>query len=307
MLNFLLWLILFTALSSAALVAAAYFHSLYILDPSKRRRRLDAFPDQFGLPHENLTFRTADGVAIKGWFVPATEKSARTIICLHGYGTNRSSVMPHTYFLREHGFNLMYFDFRGCGESQGKVASIGCLEAQDLKAALAFLKLNKEQEAEQIGLYGISMGAAVAIHEAASNPEIKCLVSEATFASYEKVVGRWAWNHFKIPYYPLVPLALMFVRMKLHTDPEPLSPQYRIAHISPRPVFIIHGSHDNLVSARDARLLYRHCGEPRQLWIVPGATHGKCAETGGKQYHDKMADFFTRNMPEPSQNQAGAE
>ena len=300
MLNFFLWLILFIVFSAAALVVAAYFHSLYILDPSKHRKRLECFPDQFGLPHENISFRTEDNLTLRGWFIPAPDLSNRTIVCLHGHASNRSIVMSHTYFLREHGFNLLYFDFRGAGESQGKMSSVGCLEARDLKAALEFLKQNKEMESEHIGIYGISMGAAVAINEAADNPAIECLVSEAAFASYEKVVGKWAWNHFKIPYYPLVPLALFFVRMKLGVNPEPLSPKYRINKISPRPLFIVHGSHDNLVSARDARQLYRMAGEPRQLWIVPGASHGKCAETGAKQYKDKLSGFFLTNLPEPS-------
>jgi len=299
MFAFILWLILFIVFSAAALVVAAYFHSLYILDPSKHRKRIEFFPDQFGLPHENISFRTEDNLTLKGWFIPAPEFSSRTIICLHGHASNRSIVMSHTYFLREHGFNLLYFDFRGAGESQGKISSVGYLEGRDLKAAMQFLRDNKEQEAEHIAIYGISMGAAVAINEAADNPAIECVISEAAFASYEKVVGKWAWNHFKIPYYPLVPLALFFVRMKLRANPEPLSPRHRIGGIAPRPIFLVHGSHDNLVAARDARLLYRLAGEPRQLWIVPGASHGKCAEIGGKQYKDKLSEFFLQNLPEP--------
>ena len=111
-----------------------------VLHPISKRKPLDAWPDQFKLPYENVTFRTEDKVQLKGWFIPAPEESEKTIILMHGWGMNRADILKNTYFLHDLGFNLFYFDFRALGESGGKTSSIGYLELKDITAAISFLK-----------------------------------------------------------------------------------------------------------------------------------------------------------------------
>ena len=163
-----------------------------VLHPVSKRKALDAWPDQFGLPYENVTFKTQDNVQLKGWFITSPEVSDKTIILMHGWGMNRSDILKNTYFLRDLGFNLFYFDFRALGESGGKTSSIGYLELKDVSAAISFLKQTRPQFCAKIGLYGLSMGGMVAICETAHNPEIACVVAEASYYSFRRVVSRWA-------------------------------------------------------------------------------------------------------------------
>ncbi len=251
-----------------------------VLHPVSKRKALDAWPDQFGLPYENVYFKTEDKVQIKGWFIPSEEYSAKTIILMHGWGMNRSDILKNTYFLRDLGFNLLYFDFRALGESGGKTSSIGYLELKDVAAAVRFL----------------TMGGMVAICEAAHNPEISCVVAEASYYSFRRVVSRWAWVHHKVPYFPLIPIILHYIRKYLGVNPERYSPKYNIPKIAPRPVFIIHGRYDNLVPAAQAKMLFKKAGEPKEIWLVPGAKHNKCAEVGGFEYKQRLADFFRQYL-----------
>jgi pimeloyl-ACP methyl ester carboxylesterase len=289
----ILWLVFFIILFSAALLAAAYYHSKALLDPAKHRTPISIWPDKFNLIFEPVEFMSADGVQLKGWFVPADEFSDKTIILCHGWGTNKGEVMSNTYFLQSLGFNLFYFDFRGNGESGGSLSSVGYLETRDFEAAYAYLKDVKGEQAQELGVYGISMGAAVSAYCAARLPDIKCFACEAAFSSFAVVAGRWAWLNMKIPYYPLMPLTLMFVRMRLKTDPEPFSTVYNIDKISPRPIFFIHGSHDALAPVAQAKALFEKAGEPKHMWVVPGAGHAKCAEIGGNEYRQRLGKFFT--------------
>ena len=265
------------------------------LHPAAKRKPLDVWPDQYKLPFENVYFKTEDGVQIKGWVIP-NPSSDKTIILMHGWGMNRGDVFKNTYFLHDLGYNLMYFDFRALGESGGTVSSIGYLEVKDLQAAIQFLKDTRPFACEKIGLYGLSMGGMVAICEAAQNPEIKCVVAEASYYSFRRVVSRWAWVHNKVPYFPLMPIVLHYMRRNLAANPERYSPKYNIPKIAPRPVFIIHGRYDNLVPAAQAKMLFKCAGEPKEIWLVPGAKHNKCAEVGGYEYKQRLADFYKKYL-----------
>ncbi|MBU2573194.1 MAG: alpha/beta fold hydrolase [Elusimicrobia bacterium] len=291
------WL-LFSVLALAILaVVTAYFKSYAITQPPKRRTPVVYHPDQYGLVYEVIDFATADGLQLKGWFIPAAGgETGKTIILCHGWGANRGELMRDTHFMAGHGFNLFYFDFRGSGESGDAISSVGYLETRDFDAAYEFLKNQRPRACERTGLFGASMGGSVAVYAAAKYPELKCLLLENTFLSYRRVVANFSWLRMKVPYWPLVPMTLFFVKMKLGADPEPFSPAHNIAAVKV-PAMFINGDHDDLVPLADAETLYGLCrSEKKQMWAITGSTHGKCAEIGGEVYKNKISKFFTENL-----------
>ncbi len=298
------WL-LFSLCALCALAAfVSYRKRADIIQPA-RKSVLSFTPDNFKLAYETIEFATADGVRLRGWFIPAPGgESGRTIIFCHGWGSNRGETLRNTQFLAEKGFNLFYFDFRASGESKGTLSSVGYLETRDFDAAYEFLKTNRPQAAESVGVFGTSMGGSVAIYAAAKYPELVCLIAENTFPSYNKVVANWSWSRMKTPYYPLVALTLFFVRRKLKADPEPYSPLYSVGAVK-APVLFINGDHDDLVPVSDAERLFGMCpSAKKQMWVVAGASHAKCAEVGGEVYREKVARFFSENLPEPAPEKA---
>lgn len=298
--NTILWIILSIVLllgiALLIMVWVCQYTAKKVLHPVSKRKPITLWPDQMGLAYENVTFQTEDKVQLKGWFITSPEFSDKTIILMHGWGMNRADIFKNTYFLRELGYNLFYFDFRALGESGGKTSSIGYLELKDSAAAIRFLKETRPQFCEKIGLYGLSMGGMVAICEAARTNDIACVVAEASYYSFRRVVSRWAWVHHKIPYFPVLPLVLHYIRKQLGVNPERYSPKYNIPKIAPRPVLLIHGRYDNLVPAAQAKLLYKCAGDPKEIWLVPGAKHNQCAEVGGYEYKERLADFFRKYL-----------
>ncbi len=278
------------------IVFIAYKQSNRILFRNAKKGPLTFFPDQFKLPFENITFKNKSGIELKGWFIPAAVKSDKTIMFLHGWGLNKGDILANTFFLREKNFNLFYFDFRSSGESQQGPSSIGYFETEDAQSALDYITSIHPEETKHMGLYGLSMGAAVAVYTAAYNKQIECLIIEACYYSYEKVVARWARLHKHVPYFPLVALILFFVRKRLGVNPEDYSPRYNIKKIAPRPILIINGKLDNLAPRHDARALFLEARHPKQLWIVSEATHTDCSQTAGPFYQERLAEFFTKHL-----------
>ncbi|OGS12412.1 MAG: hypothetical protein A2234_02955 [Elusimicrobia bacterium RIFOXYA2_FULL_58_8] len=290
------WFLFAIGAAAALAVYVSYGKTTEIIRPL-RKSAVMYTPDQYKLPYETIDFATADGVRLRGWFIPAAGgESGQTIILCHGWGSNRGELLRDTHFLQEQGFNLFYFDFRASGESKGSVSSVGYLETRDFDAAYDFLKANRPGAAEAVGVFGTSMGGSVAIYAAAKYPEIVCLLAENTFLSYNGVVANWSWRRLKTPYFPLVAMILFFVRRKLKADPEPYSPRYSVARVK-IPVMFINGDNDDLVPLADAEALFGMCpAEKKQMWMIAGASHAKCAEVGGEVYRHKVAAFFRENL-----------
>ena len=283
-------------LLTVIIVFVAYEQSNRILKRRTKSSLLTVSPAQFQVPFEELIFKNEEGLSLKGWFIPATKQSDKTIILLHGWGLNKGDILSHTVFLREEGFNLFYFDFRGSGESSQGVSSIGYLETKDAQSAISYISSVHPEQTKHIGLYGISMGAAVAIYTAAHNKQIECVVAEACYYSYKEVVARWARKHKHVPYFPLVALTLFFVRKRLGLDPEDYSPKNNIKRLHGKPIFIINGKLDNLAPRHDARALFLDARHPKHLWLVAEANHTDCSEKAGAEYPKRLAEFFVKYL-----------
>lgn len=90
-------------------------------------------PRAHGLAYEDVTFSTADGVALSGWYVPSRNGAA--VVLLHGAGSTRSAVLPHAVVLADDGFGVLLYDARGHGRSQGRAMDFGWYGDLDVAAA----------------------------------------------------------------------------------------------------------------------------------------------------------------------------
>lgn len=274
-----------------------YWGAGIILHPPKMSR-MEVFPEQFGLRYEKVSFQTRDGLTLKGWFMPSPHGDERTLIMCHGWGDNKGELLKITHFLNHSsGFNLFYFDNRSHGESEGKITTMGQLELIDFEAAMNYLREYKPQTLARLGVFGLSMGAAVACMALPDAPQIKAAVLESPFTDYSKVVRQWTWNNFGLPYFPFVMFTLFVLRLRVgQPKVDSYSPIRFVGRIAPRPLLVIGGAQDKLMQENDVRALYAAAGEPKQLWIIPGAAHTKCHEVAGLEYETRVAGFFKKNL-----------
>lgn len=252
-------------------------------------------PEELDIPYESLEFTTADDILLRAWMIHSQSPTDRTLFFTHGWGDNKGDMLRRFHSLRDR-FNLFFLDTRAHGESDGAHSSIGYLEAIDFDAAMNTLRENHPLWTKRLGIFGLSMGAAVAIHGMARHPEIRCGIAESPFRSFTEVVRQFCQNKYHLPYYPFVWLTLAIIRWRLGGDPEPCSPQYHVEGVAPRPMFYISGSNDALMPLSEVQAVYERNGNPKELWVVDGATHGRCQETAGKEYLDRVRAFFEKHL-----------
>jgi pimeloyl-ACP methyl ester carboxylesterase len=293
----MIWVAVVPLAVAAAALAACWWGAGVIMHPPAMSP-MWVFPEQFGLRYEKMEFRSADGLTLRGWFIPSPTGDARTIVMCHGWGDNKGELLKMTYFLNEAaGFNLVYFDFRSHGESDGEYTVIGGLEVRDFDAAVTWLRTAKPELSDRVGVFGLSMGAAVTVASMPNHPDLRCAVVESPFSDYRGVVRRWAWNHLKVPRFPLIDLALWCLRRRVGDKTiDRFNPVESAPRIAPRPMFFIAGERDDLMPVEDVRRVYEAAGQVKQLWVVPEAYHAKCREAAGMEYDTRVAGFFERNL-----------
>jgi fermentation-respiration switch protein FrsA (DUF1100 family) len=242
---------------------------------------------------EEVSFPSAgDGIRISGWFFAAPETPAPTIVLCHGIWTGRRECLPLALRFRADGYNVLTFDFRAHGLSDGRFTSVGHHETNDVLGAVEYVKARPETDPDRIGVIGFSMGGAAAIQAAARCPDIAALVSDSAYATFLDAAKYSFRLVTRVPHFPIAPIAMQWARWIVNVDAAQLRPIDVIGRIAPRPVLIAHGELDAIVPVRHAHSLFKAAGEPKELWIDPTAYHVGARDMDTDGYFVRVERFF---------------
>lgn len=247
----------------------------------------DITPESLGLNYEEVSFITSDGVKLIGWWLLNKNPDAKTLILLHGYPADKGDILPALAFLNKR-YNLLLFDFRYLGQSEGRYSTAGVKETEDLRAAINFLK---SRGVGEVGVWGFSMGGAVALMTAAEVPEIKAIVSESSYAKLDLM----ALELYPIPLlkYPLAELTLFWTKLFLGINASKATP-YESAKNLNIPILLIHGTNDEVIPFKNALLIQEVLKDNpwADFWFQENLFHGQQAS----EYQKRIEDFFDRNL-----------
>ncbi len=283
--NIVLALLLIIAL----IILFSFLTFLMSINPGKWP--IEFTPESFDLKYENVTFGTGDNLKLKGWFIPrhqSENKSKGTIIIMHGYPTNKADVLPLSLFLLEE-YNALLFDFRGFGESEGSYTTAGYKEVLDLDAAVDYLKSRKDSK--NIGAFGFSLGASVAIM--GNNKGIKAIVADSPYSSLNNMI-EGMYSNFYFLKYPFVYMIKLYGRLFFGVDTREVSPENAIMAID-TPILIIHGKKDSQIPVNESYLLH-NANKKTELWILDNAGHGETYALNKEEYEKRVLEFFEKHL-----------
>ncbi|MDX1935259.1 MAG: alpha/beta fold hydrolase [Capsulimonadales bacterium] len=237
----------------------------------------------------DVSWRTDDGLTIRGWYFPASNRAA--LILTHGFGENRAEKWELANVFVRKGYGVLLFDWRAHGESDGERVTWGDRERADLTGALDFLSALPDIDRGRIGIVGFSMGGVVAAEVAAQDLRLAAVVLEGTVPSVRETIrqdfSKWGWlSRF--------PAEETIRRSGVNLDATDTVAS--AARIAPRPVFVLHGEIGD-VSREEAGRLFAATGEPHWLWQVPGAGHGDYHRVAAGEYVRRLSAFFDAVLP----------
>jgi len=240
--------------------------------------------DRVGAPHENVSFRTADGLRLRGWYVPS--KNGAAVISFPG----RKGTQDPARILARHGYGVLLFDRRGEGESEGDPNGWGWEGHRDVAAAVRFLQGRPDVEEDRIGGIGLSVGGEMMLESAARTPGLKAVVSEGAGERSVRenldMTGGGKW--LQIP-----SAAALTAGTALFSDnPPPASLKDLVGRIAPTPVFFVYGEHGQPGERNLNPTYYRSAGEPKEIWEVPGSGHVGGIDARPIEYERRVIGFF---------------
>ncbi len=163
------YLLIFTVL---AYITLPFVINRRIYYPSKQLFDVD-------INYEDIFIPVEEGVKINAWYSPPTARDITVIFC-HGNGGNLSFYTEIIGLLQEKGYGVLAIDYRGYGKSTGKPHEAGLYD--DLRAAVNYLKENKNTPEQNMVLWGLSLGGAVVAQIASENNNFRGVLLQSSFA-----------------------------------------------------------------------------------------------------------------------------
>ena len=255
------------------------------------RLAIPGTPADYRLVGEDVRITAGDGIRLSGWLIPArtSRPPAETplVVLLHGYPANKADLLPLATAL--HGrFAVLLVDLRYFGSSGGRATTLGFRERGDLRRVI---DAAAERGYVRIGMFGYSLGGAVALMTAADDPRVRAVAAWAPFADLH-ALAREIYGVFWVFKYPLVELMRLWGRVFLGGDITRPTPEMAAARLT-IPVQL-------WASRDDEQIPFAHAER-----LTRALTHNPRVEThfttGGHNdriegFERRLGDFFARAL-----------
>lgn len=243
-------------------------------------------PSQYGLSPEEVAIVTEDGLRLAGWLLP--RPGAPAVVLLHGYPAERADLLPLAATLEPH-FTVLLMDLRYFGRSEGRVTTLGLRERRDLSRAVDVLA---ERGFSRVGVFGLSLGGAIALTTAAEDARIRAVAAYAPFSDL-RVLGHELYAWLWVLRYPLVELMMFWGRLFVGGDLTRPSPAAAAQSLS-IPVLLIHSRQDDQIPFRHAERLREalRANRAAEFYLPDRGRHGELP----RDFERRLVEFFRQHL-----------
>jgi alpha-beta hydrolase superfamily lysophospholipase len=287
-------LLITTGAFAAAVVGTTLVMSWHLVRPS-RRPRYDSVPlFRFG-KLEPISLVTSDNIRLHAWIL--LSRRARPddwIVLLHGYNSNRIASLNRARFFSRRGFNVLLLHFRGHGASEPTRISYGFHERKDVRAAFEFIL--SARPSAQIGLDGISMGAAAAAYAVAHHEvEPAWMILESCYDNIHHALSNRLAMRVGERLAPWIAWPVeQVVEWLAELRSDDLDPAKALENAA-CPILVMAGDSERVLRTVEIEYLYGSIHSPKELALFAGATHEDLLAYNPRRYARAVGQFLRKH------------
>jgi len=202
---------------------------------------------------------------------------------------NRLENVARARLLRQHGYSVLLYDARGCGESGGDMISYGLLETRDLLGALDYLR---GRGFRNFGVLGFSQGGITIALAAAKLRDLDWAVLECTPGDLMATFDHDCRAKLGLPGWLVGALVLPVMEWRLGVSiGNQREPRDCVADLH-CPLYVMAGGRDDRVLPSEAKALFNNANQPKWFWFLPLVPHTNYYPILGKSYEVHLLYFL---------------
>ncbi len=279
-----------------AVLALAGFATYRIVSPGRLAETID--PSSFLLRNfQSLPFTGSGGQTLEGWFIPSVRGAPVVFLC-HGYRSNRSELLTLASTFQENGYNLFLFDFRAHGSSPSSFCSLGIRETEDLTSAIQMMMARADVDGNRAGLWGVGLGAYVALSAAVSSDKVRALAVDMPFASTSDFIEMQASAALGVDTFVFNKLARFgFFLVNLpKTSTSRAALLQSLSALENRDTLFITSEETPSLESQTLSL-FNHAPQPKELLRMKRSKTSILYDVDRKNYENAIVDFFKKHLP----------
>ncbi len=253
-------------------------------------------PEDFNLKPERWSVFSNDGLALKAYYVESDCFDVKgSVILLHGIRGSKESYLPTSAFLSKNGYNSLIIDLRAHGESQGDFCTFGSKEKTDISRWVDELQ-SKLGINHPIGIWGNSLGGAIALQSLEYDHRLSFGVVESTFSDLKSTIHDYMGQNFGFNLPVLTDFLIDRAGHIAEFDIFQIKPRESVEHIE-QAVLMVHGEEDDQIDISYARMNFKRLLSKRKKFLtIPKAKHTNLWEVGGKAYFNQIIGFINQQV-----------
>jgi len=229
------------------------------------------------------------GVGIEGWYFEGSEDCG--LVFLHGYTSNRTGVLDRVADLSDLGCHVVAFDARGHGRSGGTFHTFGALEQRDTELMTRWLMMRADLDVSEIGLVGVSYGAAAAIETLDRLGAVAFVIADSPYSSVRDIATHQGVEQFGAWVGWFVDPALFLAEQRADFREQDAAPVRAVTRTTV-PVLLLHEIGDDYIPFAQAEAI---AAAGRSVTFVPidgGGSHASMFDDDPVAYRAIIDDFL---------------
>lgn len=246
-------------------------------------------------PPTSFTVEGSDGIEIAGQYFNVSDSSTCVFVFAHGWARSWPNMLKYYPMVDDCGCNIVMYDHRAHGDSEGKYPTGGIKESKDLIAVSEWIASEKNYSWDQIAWVGSSWGASAVLLAGAEDKDPAFIVADAAFKDWFSAVFERAIKDYGVGIKLIAPGVMQVVNWRAGINYKEASALNTASSIE-EPVLLIHSEADPETDSQQSVAISKNLNDKSEFHHTQwGNIHVMDVINNTDEMEDILQHFIQKN------------